>query len=296
MTDSYIVTMINCPFHDDKTPSCAIYSNGRYHCFGAKCTKPNGKVEDIPKDKFSFAENKVAENSKSRYVIVDRGKQVKVANLENYKLIDSTRTEFWMKRNLHTEAGGGLQVLRDNGVLMNMAQDYCYWFPTYDMFKVNTGGCLRTVNNKVLPKVKLCGHPVYGYPKYSYKRLREPENPITKELIIVESMVDMYVLALFLKQHETTQHIPCTIDCFVLLGTEATEVKRLSIRMLHDMHNYSAITVAFDKDAEIKSTKIRLELAPLITDTRLYSFYTDAEFYMKGNVDSLARVLGYENT
>src|SRR5262249_14359627 len=25
---------INCPFHDDKTPSCQLYSDGHYHCFG----------------------------------------------------------------------------------------------------------------------------------------------------------------------------------------------------------------------------------------------------------------------
>lgn len=26
--------MIKCPFHPDSTPSCVLYSNGGFHCFG----------------------------------------------------------------------------------------------------------------------------------------------------------------------------------------------------------------------------------------------------------------------
>src|SRR5262249_3602059 len=30
---STVSSMICCPFHDDSTPSCALYSDGHYHCF-----------------------------------------------------------------------------------------------------------------------------------------------------------------------------------------------------------------------------------------------------------------------
>jgi hypothetical protein len=36
---------INCPFHDDKTPSCQLYVDGHYHCFG--CGAHGWIAEDI---------------------------------------------------------------------------------------------------------------------------------------------------------------------------------------------------------------------------------------------------------
>jgi DNA polymerase I-like protein with 3'-5' exonuclease and polymerase domains len=36
---------INCPFHDDKTPSCQLYADGHYHCFG--CGAHGWIAEDI---------------------------------------------------------------------------------------------------------------------------------------------------------------------------------------------------------------------------------------------------------
>ena len=36
---------INCPFHDDKTPSCQLYADGHFHCFG--CGAHGWIAEDI---------------------------------------------------------------------------------------------------------------------------------------------------------------------------------------------------------------------------------------------------------
>lgn len=36
-----VIAMAHCPFHEDRTPSLAIYENS-YHCFGCKKT---GKLE-----------------------------------------------------------------------------------------------------------------------------------------------------------------------------------------------------------------------------------------------------------
>jgi DNA polymerase len=41
---STVVTMICCPEHDDNTPSCALYSDGHYHCFGCDA---HGPIEDL---------------------------------------------------------------------------------------------------------------------------------------------------------------------------------------------------------------------------------------------------------
>jgi len=41
---STVVATICCPFHDDSTPSCALYSDGHYHCFGCDA---HGPIEDL---------------------------------------------------------------------------------------------------------------------------------------------------------------------------------------------------------------------------------------------------------
>ena len=42
---STVSAMICCPFHDDSTPSCALYSDGHYHCFG--CGAHGWTEEDL---------------------------------------------------------------------------------------------------------------------------------------------------------------------------------------------------------------------------------------------------------
>jgi hypothetical protein len=42
---STVVTMICCPEHDDNTPSCALYSDGHYHCFGCDAHGPIGDLD-----------------------------------------------------------------------------------------------------------------------------------------------------------------------------------------------------------------------------------------------------------
>lgn len=37
--------MVHCPFHDDSTPSMALYPDGHYHCYGCGA---HGKLEDLP--------------------------------------------------------------------------------------------------------------------------------------------------------------------------------------------------------------------------------------------------------
>lgn len=287
MTDRHIVTMINCPFHDDKTPSCAIYSDGRYHCFGAKCTKPNGRVADIPKDIFSFDENKVAKNSKSRYVIVSR--DVKIANLENYKLIDTTRTTFWMVRGLHGQSGGGLKLLQKHGVLQNFDEVYDYWLPTYDVFGVNTGGCLRTTTKKLaIAKVKLCGHPVFGYPKYSFTKGKDG---IKKVLLIVESLIDAYTM-----EHHAMYRYPILssqirIDYLSLLGTSISPTKKAVVNMVHGMHHYDCIIIAFDEDATLKADILALELKPYMEDTRIEVHASIKNFYEMCNLENITEEL-----
>ena len=44
---STVVATICCPFHDDSTPSCALYSDGHYHCFGCDA---HGPIEDLDLD------------------------------------------------------------------------------------------------------------------------------------------------------------------------------------------------------------------------------------------------------
>jgi Toprim domain/CHC2 zinc finger len=45
--DDYRGEKINCPFHDDRTPSCHLYPDGHYHCFGCKA---HGSIEELELD------------------------------------------------------------------------------------------------------------------------------------------------------------------------------------------------------------------------------------------------------
>src|SRR5262249_9387007 len=51
---------INCPFHDDKTPSCQLYDDGHYHCFG--CGAHGWIDEDLDGGDDALANTASAEN------------------------------------------------------------------------------------------------------------------------------------------------------------------------------------------------------------------------------------------
>jgi DNA polymerase len=46
---------INCPFHDDRTPSCHLYADGHFHCFGCGA---HGSIADLELDDDTLAQLK----------------------------------------------------------------------------------------------------------------------------------------------------------------------------------------------------------------------------------------------
>jgi DNA polymerase-1 len=59
---------INCPFHDDRTPSCQLYADGHYHCFG--CGAHGWIAEDLDIDDDALA---AAANAKDDTQTLKRG-------------------------------------------------------------------------------------------------------------------------------------------------------------------------------------------------------------------------------
>jgi hypothetical protein len=50
--EGYTSGKINCPFHDDSTPSCHLYADGHYHCFGCNAHGWIDEDMDLPDDMF----------------------------------------------------------------------------------------------------------------------------------------------------------------------------------------------------------------------------------------------------
>jgi DNA polymerase I-like protein with 3'-5' exonuclease and polymerase domains len=48
--EGYSKGKINCPFHDDRTPSCQLYADGHYHCFGCGAHGMIAEDMDLPDD------------------------------------------------------------------------------------------------------------------------------------------------------------------------------------------------------------------------------------------------------
>jgi Mesyanzhinovviridae DNA polymerase len=48
--EGYDKGKINCPFHEDKTPSCQLYTDGHYHCFGCHAHGWIAEDMDLPDD------------------------------------------------------------------------------------------------------------------------------------------------------------------------------------------------------------------------------------------------------
>lgn len=48
-------TSVKCPFHNDKSPSCALYPDNSFHCFGCGA-HGKGAIDFITKMGYSFGE------------------------------------------------------------------------------------------------------------------------------------------------------------------------------------------------------------------------------------------------
>jgi DNA polymerase I-like protein with 3'-5' exonuclease and polymerase domains len=66
--EGYDPGKINCPFHEEKTPSCQLYADGHYHCFGCGAHGWIDEDMDLPDDVLARAAN-----AKSNSQTLERG-------------------------------------------------------------------------------------------------------------------------------------------------------------------------------------------------------------------------------
>jgi Toprim domain/CHC2 zinc finger len=92
------VCLICCPFHDDSTPSCALYDDGHYHCFGCEA---HGPIEDLDLEDDELAQLAAragtrtasdARKFKLALKLWDEGKSI-VGTLAEHYLIDTRKLD-----------------------------------------------------------------------------------------------------------------------------------------------------------------------------------------------------------
>ena len=206
-----VIAMAHCPFHDDRTPSLAIYEDS-YHCFGCKKT---GKLEPWMTELISGVD------------IREKTTPTLDTNKYSYQLSDNVK-KFFEDRQIPEYATISYLVKGKGDVVV---------LPCYDIDMQVTGYQKRNVVRKA--KNKYITVPINNiYPDYSWCPLHEHE-PLTdnitdrsRVIIIVESIVD----GLFVNR--------VGFDAIALLGTSP----RGSLIPLLASYGLSCI-IFFDPDA-----------------------------------------------
>ena len=162
-----VVAMTKCPYHEDNSPSLAIYQNG-YYCFGCK---KSGKLETWMTDLVT------KDDSRPKYkTVINRDKF-------NIEYNDKVR-----------------QFFEDRGISIKMAQLYgitantrqlC--IPAYDFEGGVHGYQIRNLGSG--PKYKSIPYKD-KYARYSWVHLATSTMPVTKKpvCVIVESVIDALVV------------------------------------------------------------------------------------------------------
>ena len=217
-----VIAMAHCPFHDDRTPSLAIYEDS-YHCFGCKKT---GKIEPWMSELIHGVDTRDKSHPK-----LDVTKY-------SYELSDNVK-KFFEDRQIPEYATINYLVKGKGDVVV---------LPCYDVDMQLTGHQKRNVVRK--SKNKYITIPVNGvYPDYSWCPLQE-HAPLTETIgarhrvvVIVESIVD----GLFVNR--------VGFDALALLGTSP----RGSLIPLLASHGLSCI-IFFDPDAIVVASYLNDKL------------------------------------
>lgn len=217
-----VIAMAHCPFHEDRTPSLAIYENS-YHCFGCKKT---GKLEPWMTELIDGVD------------VRDKSQPKLDVSKYSYDLSDSVK-KFFEDRQIPEYATMSYFVKGRGDVVV---------LPCYDVDMKLIGHQKRKVVGK--SKNKYITIPVDGvYPDYSWCPLHEHE-PLTENIghtdrtiILVESIVD----GLFMNR--------VGFDAIALLGTNP----RGSLIPLLASHGLSCI-IFFDPDAIVVASYLNDKL------------------------------------
>ncbi len=262
------VAVINCPdkTHVDNTPSCVIYDDGTYYCFGSKHTGVRwGRLDDNELKNFTTD----ATFSGSSGIIYNREGKLKrsktklaKANLRDYMMMPeylSNEQAFPIETNLVRGYINSRSL--DNWRLFDygarVARDYhSILFPTYDITMNVTGCCVRDLKKNITIRLSNgLEYPTYSYYKYDteYSYTVPLRYGMTKKLIWVESIVDG--LSLDFIQHNTTCHA-----FIALLGTKWNKLPWDDASFWEVLDMYDKHIVCFDPDAAQLERKLVLKL------------------------------------
>ena len=147
-----VIAMARCPFHDDKTPSLAIYETS-YHCFGCKKSgklepwmtelihgvdvRNKGKIPTIQSDKFAYDYNEhIEEFITSRGVDINTAQIYGIQSNGNNILLPCYDTDNdligYQKRNVVGKTKNKYITIPVKRAGMDMYPDYSYVWTGYD--------------------------------------------------------------------------------------------------------------------------------------------------------------------
>lgn len=205
--------LFKCRFHDDSTPSMAVYEDGRYYCFGCRAS---GKVDKDMQDDLGIVDfSDMGYGGSKTPIKVDKSK---------YYPLSNKGIQFLRSRNIKVSTA--IQY----GMTENSAGDILL-YPLYKEHGEITGYQIRYMDqSKSGIKYKLI--PEKGkYPTYSCVGVFKENNPI---IYIVESVFD----ALVINQREGH-------PCIVLLGTQMPG----AVRWILNNYKCNFVRIWFDDDA-----------------------------------------------
>jgi len=244
---------INCPFHDDKTPSMQVYpSTGSVYCFSGNCSKSGKPIDVIDFIMYKEQLTKHQAINKAKQLLGNFPLQTKAlatsfAILQNQTKRSKKAQDYLQSRNLEN-----LQEIGSNHRNGNNTVSYqyphlknCIVFPLKN--KKNEIASLygRSILNNKRNNHYYLNNRQGLYPNYP--------NPSTQHLILTESIIDTATLLLHLDLPKYTS----VLACYGTNGYTKEHTEAVS-----QLKNLQTITIFFDGDdaGQLASKKLQNQL------------------------------------